>query len=50
MELAALPLSMRGFGHVKERNVAAARKREALLLQRLATPAQVVRLQEGAAG
>jgi indolepyruvate ferredoxin oxidoreductase len=34
-EIAALPLSMRGFGHVKIANVALARAREAELLHRL---------------
>ena len=34
-EIAALPLSMRGFGHVKLANVALARAREAELLHRL---------------
>jgi len=33
-EIAALPLSMRGFGHVKLANVALARAREAELLHR----------------
>ena len=37
--LAALPETMRGFGHVKERNVEAARAREAELLDALRTPA-----------
>ncbi|MQX38107.1 indolepyruvate ferredoxin oxidoreductase family protein [Roseospira navarrensis] len=39
VELAALPLEMRGFGHVLERNVAAAREKEAALLARLEAPA-----------
>jgi indolepyruvate ferredoxin oxidoreductase len=34
-QIAALPLSMRGFGHVKIANVALARTREAELLHRL---------------
>jgi indolepyruvate ferredoxin oxidoreductase len=34
-DLLALPLSMRGFGHVKLRNVEAARQRQAWLLHRL---------------
>lgn len=34
-QIAALPLSMRGFGHVKLGNVALARVREAELLHRL---------------
>jgi indolepyruvate ferredoxin oxidoreductase len=33
-EIAALPLAMRGFGHVKQANVAQARRREAELLHR----------------
>ena len=33
-DIAALPLSMRGFGHVKLANVALARAREAELLHR----------------
>ena len=33
-DIAALPLSMRGFGHVKMANVALARAREAELLHR----------------
>ncbi len=37
--LAALPETMRGFGHVKERNVEAAKAREAELLEALRTPA-----------
>ena len=36
VEIAALPQTMRGFGHVKERNIATARSREKLLLARLA--------------
>jgi indolepyruvate ferredoxin oxidoreductase len=39
VELAALPLDMRGFGHVLERNVAAAKAKESALLDRLETPA-----------
>jgi indolepyruvate ferredoxin oxidoreductase len=35
LDLLALPLSMRGFGHVKLRNVQAAQQREAWLLHRL---------------
>jgi indolepyruvate ferredoxin oxidoreductase len=34
-EIAALPLTMRGFGHVKIANVALARAREAELLHKL---------------
>ncbi len=41
VEIAALAQSMRGFGHVKERNIAQARQREALLLERLDGAAQV---------
>jgi indolepyruvate ferredoxin oxidoreductase len=33
--LLSLPMSMRGFGHVKERQVRAARQRQAALLHRL---------------
>jgi indolepyruvate ferredoxin oxidoreductase len=44
-ELAALPLQMRGFGHVKERNVARALARQAELLAGLEAPAEVVRIQ-----
>jgi indolepyruvate ferredoxin oxidoreductase len=32
LELARLPQSIRGFGHVKERNLAAAKRKEAELL------------------
>ena len=34
-QLLGLPLSMRGFGHVKLRNIESARQREAWLLHRL---------------
>ncbi len=44
-ELLSLPLSMRGFGHVKARNVQAARTRQAWLLHRL-DPARHPRPQE----
>ncbi len=44
-EILALPLSMRGFGHVKERNVRAAQSRQAWLLHRF-NPAQYPRPQE----
>jgi indolepyruvate ferredoxin oxidoreductase len=44
-EILALPLSMRGFGHVKERNVRAAQTRQAWLLHRL-DPLQYPRPQE----
>ncbi len=37
--LAALPETIRGYGHVKERNVEAARAREAELLEALRHPA-----------
>jgi len=39
VDLAALPLEMRGFGHVLERNVTAAKAREAALLQAFRSPA-----------
>jgi len=45
LDLLALPLSMRGFGHVKLRNVQAAQQREAWLLHRL-LPAQYARPEE----
>ncbi|MCB2100854.1 MAG: indolepyruvate ferredoxin oxidoreductase family protein, partial [Rhodobacterales bacterium] len=38
VEIAELPLSMRGFGHVKERNVKAAQTREASLLAAFKAP------------
>jgi len=41
-ELAALPLKMRGFGHVKERNIEAAKVEEAALLARFEMPAELV--------
>ena len=44
-EILALPLSIRGFGHVKERNMRAAQIRQAWLLHRL-DPAQYPRPQE----
>ncbi|MCP5371422.1 MAG: indolepyruvate ferredoxin oxidoreductase family protein [Hyphomicrobiales bacterium] len=37
-EIAALPRTMRGFGHVKQRNVAAARAREAELMESFRSP------------
>jgi indolepyruvate ferredoxin oxidoreductase len=49
LDLLALPLSMRGFGHVKLRNVRAAQTREAWLLHRI-NPAQYPRPQEQADG
>ena len=36
VELAALPDAIRGFGHVKQRNLEAAKERENVLLERLA--------------
>ena len=39
VELAALPLSIRGYGHVKQRNVDAAKAREAVLLAQWRAPA-----------
>jgi indolepyruvate ferredoxin oxidoreductase len=44
-QLLALPLAMRGFGHVKLRNIEAARKRESWLLHRL-LPRRYARPQE----
>ena len=44
-DLLALPLSMRGFGHVKERNVRAAQTRQAWLLHRL-DPARFAKPQQ----
>ncbi|MFO1399452.1 MAG: indolepyruvate ferredoxin oxidoreductase family protein [Burkholderiales bacterium] len=38
VEIAALPATIRGYGHVKQRNVEAARAREAVLLARLRAP------------
>ncbi len=38
VEIAALPQSMRGFGHIKAANVAAAKAREAELMARLRAP------------
>ena len=38
VELAALPMRIRGFGHVKERNVADAKAREASLLAAFRQP------------
>ena len=46
-EIAGLPEFIRGFGHVKELNLAAVRRREAELLERFASgDRQVVRIQE----
>jgi len=39
LELARLPQTLRGYGHVKENNLAAARTRQAYLLEQLAAPA-----------
>jgi indolepyruvate ferredoxin oxidoreductase len=39
VQIAAVPETMRGFGHVKEKNVAAAREREASLLAAYQSPA-----------
>jgi indolepyruvate ferredoxin oxidoreductase len=39
VQIAALPETMRGFGHVKEKNVTAAKEREASLLAAYRTPA-----------
>ncbi len=39
VEIASLPLDMKGFGHVKEANVKKAKAKEALLLKRLREPA-----------
>jgi indolepyruvate ferredoxin oxidoreductase len=38
VELAALPLSVRGFGHVKQANLARAKAMEATLLSRFRSP------------
>jgi indolepyruvate ferredoxin oxidoreductase len=38
VELAAAPLEIRGFGHIKEANIARAKAKEARLLTRLRTP------------
>ena len=39
VQIASLPETMRGFGHVKEKNVKAAKEREALAARRLQEPA-----------
>ena len=39
VQIAAVPETMRGFGHVKEKNVKAAREREASLLAAYSEPA-----------
>jgi indolepyruvate ferredoxin oxidoreductase len=44
-EIAALPMTMRGFGHVKERNVERALERQQELLAQLDAPTQAVRIQ-----
>jgi indolepyruvate ferredoxin oxidoreductase len=43
-EIAALPLAIRGFGHVKERNLERALARQEELLMKLEAPASVVRI------
>ena len=42
VEIAEVPLAMRGFGHVKEANIACAKEREAELLAAFSTPAPQV--------
>ena len=44
-EIAALPLKIRGFGHVKDRNLEQVLARQAELLLLLEAPAEVVRIQ-----
>ena len=39
VQIASVPESMRGFGHVKEKNVKAAKEREASLLAAYRSPA-----------
>ena len=39
VEIAEVPLAMRGFGHVKEANIACAKEREAELLAAFSAPA-----------
>lgn len=39
VQIAAVPESMRGFGHIKEKNVKAAKEREASLLATYRSPA-----------
>ena len=39
LQIAALPESMRGFGHVKEKNVKAAKEKEASLVAAYRSPA-----------
>jgi indolepyruvate ferredoxin oxidoreductase len=41
VELASLPLEIRGFGHIKEANLALAKAKEASLLSRLRAPVTV---------
>ena len=41
VELASLPLEIRGFGHIKEANLALAKAKEASLLSRLRAPVSV---------
>ncbi|MBI3375824.1 MAG: indolepyruvate ferredoxin oxidoreductase family protein [Betaproteobacteria bacterium] len=40
VEIASLPLSMRGYGHVKRKNIDAAKQREAELIARFRVPAR----------
>ncbi len=49
LELARLPQSARGYGHVKERNLATARQREAELLADWQAPVQIVEVQRSRA-
>ena len=51
LQLASLPDEMRGFGYIKDRNVAAAREKWSALLARLRgqTSAQVIRMPQKAA-
>lgn len=39
-ELASLPAKMRGYGHIKRKNIEAAREREAELLAQFRSPAR----------
>src|SRR5205814_1153295 len=43
VELASLPEEIRGFGHIKMRNIAAARKKREVLLASFGAPAQARR-------
>ncbi len=38
VELASLPATIRGYGHVKQKNLAAAKARESVLLAKLREP------------